>query len=81
MEIHQPLSKHLNDDPQTLPIVLNSEMSAFKQAAQTDQTVMDRAMALRSVCRLTLPVITILANSHCKRLDRNKKTARGGFMG
>ena len=48
VEIHQPLSKHLNDDPQTLPIVLNSEMTAFKQAAQTDQTVMDRAMTLRS---------------------------------
>ena len=47
-EIHQPLSKHLNDDPQTLPIVLNSEMTAFKQAAQTDQTVMARAMTLRS---------------------------------
>ncbi|VTM70583.1 Probable L,D-transpeptidase YcfS precursor [Raoultella planticola] len=61
VEIHQPLSKHLNDDPQTLPIVLNSEMSAFKQAAQTDQTVMDRAMVLPfGYADWTLPVITML---------------------
>ncbi|WP_434642218.1 L,D-transpeptidase LdtC [Klebsiella sp. I138] len=48
VEIHQPLSKHLNDDPQTLPIVLNSEMAAFKQASLTDQAVMNHATEMRS---------------------------------
>ena len=48
VEIHQPLSKHLDDDPQTLPIVLNAEMLAFKQAQLTDRPVMERAIELRS---------------------------------
>ena len=48
VEIHQPLSKHLDDDPQTLPIVLNAEMLAFKEAPLTDRPVMDRAIELRS---------------------------------
>ncbi|MGE0970957.1 L,D-transpeptidase LdtC [Klebsiella sp. WOUb02] len=48
VEIHQPLSKHLDDDPQTLPIVLDAAMQTFKQAQLTDQPVMERAMELRS---------------------------------
>ncbi|SUQ58770.1 Probable L,D-transpeptidase YcfS precursor [Raoultella terrigena] len=48
VEIHQPLSKHLDDDPQTLPIVLNAEMLAFKEAPLTDRPVMERAIELRS---------------------------------
>ncbi|WP_416240295.1 L,D-transpeptidase LdtC [Raoultella terrigena] len=48
VEIHQPLSKHLDDDPQTLPIVLNAEMLAFKEAQLTDRPVMERAIELRS---------------------------------
>lgn len=48
VEIHQPLSKHLDDDPQTLPIVLNTEMLAFKEAPLTDRPVMERAIELRS---------------------------------
>ena len=30
VEIHQPLSKNINDDPQTLPINLNASMVSFK---------------------------------------------------
>ncbi|STW39903.1 LysM domain/ErfK/YbiS/YcfS/YnhG family protein [Klebsiella pneumoniae] len=37
-----------DDDPQTLPITLNAAMTAFKQAPQTDGTVMERAMNYRS---------------------------------
>ncbi|MFK3706568.1 L,D-transpeptidase family protein [Klebsiella sp. NPDC088457] len=48
VEIHQPLSKRLDDDPQTLPIILNSAMEAFKQASGTNQEVMNRAIELRS---------------------------------
>ena len=46
-EVHQPLSEHINDDPQTLPIVLNAGMKNFKQAPQTNQQVMEYAMELR----------------------------------
>lgn len=46
VEVHQPLSKQLNDDPQTLPIVLNSAQQSFKASA--DETVMERAMEARS---------------------------------
>ena len=48
VEVHQPLSEHIDDDPQTLPITLNAAMTAFKQAPQTDGTVMERAMNYRS---------------------------------
>jgi L,D-transpeptidase YcfS len=46
VEVHQPLSKQLNDDPQTLPIVLNGAQQGFKASA--DETVMERAMEARS---------------------------------
>ncbi|MCX8975131.1 L,D-transpeptidase family protein [Citrobacter freundii] len=48
VEVHQPLSEKINDDPQLLPIVLNASMQTFKNAAQTDTTVMDHAMEIRS---------------------------------
>ena len=48
VEVHQPLSEKINDDPQLLPIVLNSSMQTFKNAAQTDSAVMDHAMEIRS---------------------------------
>lgn len=48
VEIHQPLSKHIDDDPRTLPMTLDDSMQAFKQAPLTDEEVMVRAMALRS---------------------------------
>ncbi|MCU6671105.1 L,D-transpeptidase family protein [Enterobacteriaceae bacterium H4N4] len=46
VEVHQPLSKQINDDPQTLPIVLNAAMQSFKTSA--DEVVMERAMEARS---------------------------------
>lgn len=48
VEVHQPLSEKINDDPQLLPIVLNKSMQTFKNAAQTDSTVMEHAMEIRS---------------------------------
>ena len=48
VEVHQPLSEKINDDPQLLPIVLNASMQTFKNAAQTDSAVMDHAMEIRS---------------------------------
>ncbi|HFS8779107.1 TPA: hypothetical protein ACH2RR_002135 [Salmonella enterica] len=41
VEVHQPLSKNIGDDPQVLPIVLNGPMQAFKDAPQTDAAVME----------------------------------------
>lgn len=48
VEIHQPLSKNIGDDPQTLPINLNAAMVSFKTNARTDGFVMERAMEARS---------------------------------
>ncbi|MBJ9240788.1 MULTISPECIES: L,D-transpeptidase family protein [Citrobacter] len=48
VEVHQPLSEKINDDPQLLPIVLNASMQTFKNAAQTDSVVMEHAMEIRS---------------------------------
>lgn len=48
VEIHQPLSKNINDDPKTLPIVLNAALTSFRANAQTDVNVMDNAMEIRS---------------------------------
>lgn len=48
VEVHQPLSKSINDDPKTQPIVLNSAMEAFKADGQTNTTLMDEVMQVRS---------------------------------
>lgn len=48
VEVHQPLSKNIDDDPQVLPIVLNSTLQAFKDAAQTDAALMQHVMDVRS---------------------------------
>lgn len=48
VEVHQPLSEKINDDPQLLPIVLNASMQTFKNAAQADPAVMEHAMEIRS---------------------------------
>lgn len=48
VEVHQPLSEHIDDDPQTLPIVLNATMKAFSQSPNTDGEVMNKAMDVRS---------------------------------
>ena len=46
VEVHQPLSKNIGDDPQTLPIILNAAMQNFK--ARADSAVMEKAMDVRS---------------------------------
>ncbi|HEY2455066.1 MAG TPA: L,D-transpeptidase family protein [Scandinavium sp.] len=48
VEVHQPLSKNLDDDPKVLPITLNSTMNAFKDSPQTDAQVMGHVMEVRS---------------------------------
>ncbi|HFQ7235435.1 TPA: L,D-transpeptidase family protein [Citrobacter braakii] len=48
VEVHQPLSEKINDDPQLLPIVLNASMQTFKNTAQTDPAIMEHAMEIRS---------------------------------
>ena len=48
VEVHQPLSEKIDDDPQLLPITLNGSMQAFKDAAQTDADVMQHVMDVRS---------------------------------
>ncbi|WP_438437298.1 L,D-transpeptidase LdtC [Kluyvera sichuanensis] len=48
VEVHQPLSEHIDDDPQTLSIVLNASMQAFSQNANTDAAVMNKVMDVRS---------------------------------
>lgn len=48
VEVHQPLSKSINDDPKTQPIVLSSAMDSFKADAQTNTALMDEVMQVRS---------------------------------
>ncbi|MRS13535.1 L,D-transpeptidase family protein [Enterobacteriaceae bacterium RIT691] len=48
VEVHQPLSKHIDDDPQVLPIMLNGSMQAFKDAPQTNAQLMEQVMEVRS---------------------------------
>jgi len=48
VEVHQPLSKHIDDDPKVLPISLNGTMTTFKDSPQTDAQVMAHAMEVRS---------------------------------
>ncbi|STT53802.1 LysM domain/ErfK/YbiS/YcfS/YnhG family protein [Klebsiella pneumoniae] len=66
VEVHQPLSEHIDDDPQTLPITLNAAMTAFKQAPQTDGTVMERADELPlGHADWTSPVMLSLDRGRC----------------
>lgn len=48
VEVHQPLSKHIDDDPKVLPIVLTEQMKQFQSAPETDAAVMEQAMQHRS---------------------------------
>ncbi len=48
VEVHQPLSKSINDDPKVLPILLNDRMKQFQAAPETDAQVMEQAMRQRS---------------------------------
>nr|WP_167289978.1 L,D-transpeptidase family protein [Kosakonia radicincitans] len=48
VEVHQPLSKSIDDDPKTQPIVLNATMQAFKDDARSDASIMNHAIEIRS---------------------------------
>jgi len=48
VEVHQPLSKSINDDPKTQPLVLNASMESFKSATETDAALMEEVIAVRS---------------------------------
>lgn len=48
VEVHQPLSENIDDDPKVLPITLDGAMQAFKNAPQTDSQVMEHVMEVRS---------------------------------
>lgn len=48
VEVHQPLSKSIDDDPKVLPILLNDQMKQFQSAPETDAQVMEQAMQHRS---------------------------------
>lgn len=53
VEVHQPLSTRLEDDPKTLPITLNAAIEDFKANAATDNEIMQRAIEAVPVCRWT----------------------------
>nr|WP_318382336.1 L,D-transpeptidase family protein [uncultured Enterobacter sp.] len=48
VEVHQPLSQSIDDDPQTQPIVLNARQESFKAEPQTDGMLMEEVMNVRS---------------------------------
>ena len=47
VEVHQPLSKHIDDNPQVMPIALSDAMRAFQQKPATDAALMERVMEAR----------------------------------
>ena len=69
VEVHQPLSEHIDDDPQTLPIVLNASMQAFSQNANTDAAVMNKVMDVRS----GMPVDVTRHHDVAPQLSINKR--------
>jgi L,D-transpeptidase YcfS len=48
LEVHQPLSKSIDDDPQQLPILLNPAMQTFRDSPQSATDVFEHAIELRS---------------------------------
>ncbi|WP_312584063.1 L,D-transpeptidase family protein [Atlantibacter sp.] len=48
VEVHQPLSQNINDDPQTLPISLNDAAQRFRAQPTVNNEVMENALVLRS---------------------------------
>jgi L,D-transpeptidase YcfS len=62
VEVHQPLSKAIDDDPQVLPILLNDQMKQFQAAQETDALIMEQAMQHRS----GMPVEV---NAHAQNAD------------
>lgn len=62
VEVHQPLSKNINDDPQVLPITLTEQMKQFQAAPETDATVMEQAMLHRSGMPIEVNAHTVATN-------------------
>ncbi|MGL5585646.1 MAG: L,D-transpeptidase family protein, partial [Plesiomonas sp.] len=48
MEVHQPLSKNDNDDPQTMVIPFSASVQSFILDAQTDNAAAEKEVARRS---------------------------------
>lgn len=48
VEVHQPLSRSDNDDPQTMPIALSAGVKAFMANGETDTAVVENAIVRRS---------------------------------
>ncbi|EOG6953542.1 L,D-transpeptidase family protein [Yersinia ruckeri] len=48
VEVHQPLSRSDNDDPQTMPIALSAGVKAFMVNGETDTAVVENAIVRRS---------------------------------
>ncbi|CNE90307.1 L,D-transpeptidase family protein [Yersinia nurmii] len=48
VEVHQPLSRTDNDDPQTMPIALSAGVKAFMANGETDTAVVESAIVRRS---------------------------------
>lgn len=48
VEVHQPLSKSIDDDPKVLPIMLDEQVKQFMSASQTDSQVMQQTLQFRS---------------------------------
>lgn len=48
VEVHQPLSDSIHDDPKRLPIPLSDAMTRFRDGQQTDSNLMTQAIEFRS---------------------------------
>lgn len=48
VEVHQPLSKHIDDDPQLMPIALTPAMKSFREQPATDAALMERVFEVRA---------------------------------
>ncbi|MBD2812461.1 L,D-transpeptidase family protein [Xenorhabdus sp. Vera] len=48
MEVHQPLSKTENDDPQMIPILRSEGLVKFLDNRETDEVIVDQAITRRS---------------------------------
>ncbi|MEG0279691.1 MAG: L,D-transpeptidase family protein [Morganella sp. (in: enterobacteria)] len=48
VEVHQPLSKNKNDDPQTMPIARSAGLISFIQSPDTNSDIVEQAIIRRS---------------------------------
>lgn len=54
VEVHQPLSKSINDNPQTQPIVISAGVRSLLSQAGADASVVENAMQLRAGMPVTV---------------------------